>query len=426
VETDNIRALFVKCITTGIINATTDESYITVTYPDNTSHIIFRRREYITDTIAATDESVLTIPINKNQSTITFTNVNIGGLTAEYTLFGVQQVKTQALSPDVDFISIAGTVDKSAGSDSYIVSSDTTLSGTTVWSSEKPTIGTYNNWNYIVPIEIDSNVTKTVLEWVQRTNDINDSDDDDNLTGKIIIDWNESKIHGNLSTSDGSVFTAVGYLTSSTLNGLHTFEWNKSSNSNCSIELNGRNLTKLPFYTQTTGQTLNYVTYSITNYKTVNLPTISPTPYYTVKTHTYNNKTHPSDFLDDSKISSKYSKISMGEINNRNTSQGYNNSILFTMNIYVSKTPTTRTLYTYNVDDNFYVYFDGSLIDHVENDGSFTADSPHHTVITINEIGYHKIDMVFNDDQGGGNILNMVGDIIKGDVLFVEPENVPE
>lgn len=413
-----------------------------------------------------TESDVICIPINKDQETVIleWESTNISNMV--FTIIGVKQVKTQSLGPDMEFVSIIGTVDKTTNIPS-VTDSMNTKTGTTIWSSTIPDTTGNTNWSNVLPLSIDSNVTKTQIEWKQWDSSSSNMSGEFG-SGTIIIDWTNNEIIGNYGISDNDDINNQGYIYTDDLNGIKTFGWNTSSdNVSGSMEVTNSTIESLPFVVHDDCKYEN-VSYSITNYKTVNIPqlenisdsldvslsdmsdnlettmsdlsgsmttrvdtissdltelsgvvTSSTTPYFNVIITAYAGGTW-GDIITPSGMESKsmhyYKELSYGSIKfNFSTDTLINRTVMYEMNVDVVSY-TTIDLHFSALNAGCYVYVDGILVKTLNSMTNYERESYNLTV------GQHLIQYVIPQLTPPSNFnydVSIFGDIISDTVKFV-------
>jgi len=144
------------------------------------------------------------------------------------------------------------------------------------------------------------------------------------------------------------------------------------------------------------------------------IATYSPA-FYQLDISPTHNYILPSDFVDIQSTTDLYSR-GMIETGVNNIWAYSVNSMLYSMNIKVTANATID-FKLYEVDDDMYIYIDGSLVDSNLGCGAqIPVDMP---VVLIP--GEYLLQIVKNDSGGGTNRFTLHGNVIQPDIEFVYP-----
>jgi hypothetical protein len=152
-------------------------------------------------------------------------------------------------------------------------------------------------------------------------------------------------------------------------------------------------------------------------------------PYYNVTIHGDNNLTLPTDFVVAGTLG-KYREPSFGSIEKGKTvHKTESNSMLFEMNVNVlSDTTITQDLIVLN--RNLYIYVDGDYNNPVYSlTSAALSNRGTSELVTWNQpltAGFHSIQIVYNDQNGGDAEISLIGDIISDNVQFIGFSGSPD
>lgn len=143
--------------------------------------------------------------------------------------------------------------------------------------------------------------------------------------------------------------------------------------------------------------------------------TYEKTPFYTVEVGDKKDLSTPSEFTSD-QVLSIHDEFSKGSImtGGNNRRHAAFNSLLYTMNVNVLS-DTTITMKLYRLDDHLYVYVDGVL---QTSETNYSKQVPIDVSFNLTA-GNRKIEIVKNDAGLGDNGIDLVGNIISSNVLFL-------
>ena len=169
----------------------------------------------------------------------------------------------------------------------------------------------------------------------------------------------------------------------------------------------------------------NSIQYSDGSIQTVAPETV---PFWNVLCSNNQSRTTPAQMRTDrlsdpGDFNGEWSEISKGAINTglNNAYHSSFNSLMYTMWVDNIGDDTDVTLYNFANDDYFYVYVDDVLQGTYINYG---GERPRLVTIDITS-GLHRIDIVKNDPPGGSNVFELLGDIIGGNIRFINDEPYP-
>lgn len=272
INTSNIRGVYVKCWTNGTITEHgTDKAYISATFPNGEWEEIYKQGGNITDRWYNDIRTVLEfVPINANQDTISFkcTHGTDDYYKASYRIMGVQQTKQASLSPDFDVIHLLCTT--TIDNRGYISEDSTLTPNTSAYISTDPTTPITLNLSSVFPIEIEPNVTKTVItNYSADAAGNTDIQSENHTVYDITVDWVNNTVNGFIMTNYGSGITALSTrIFTGTPSNITTYNYSNGTKNMITrgepvFEIMNRNITKLPAF-----EFCNSMT-TITNYKTV-------------------------------------------------------------------------------------------------------------------------------------------------------------
>lgn len=169
----------------------------------------------------------------------------------------------------------------------------------------------------------------------------------------------------------------------------------------------------------------NSIQYSDGSIQTVAPETV---PFWNVLCSNNQSRTTPAQMRTDrlsdpGDFNGEWSEISKGAINTglNNAYHSSFNSLMYTMWVDNIGDDTDVTLYNFANDDYFYVYVDDVLQGTYINS---SGERPRLVTIDITS-GLHRIDIVKNDPPGGSNVFELLGDIIGGNIRFINDEPYP-
>lgn len=151
------------------------------------------------------------------------------------------------------------------------------------------------------------------------------------------------------------------------------------------------------------------------------------TPYWNVLNSKNNARTTPAQMRSDrlnGNFNGEWSEFSRGNIDTgyNNVAYASTNSLMYTM--WVNNTGSTTKnviMYNYSNDDAIYIYVDDSLEWTGSNISTVDARIADFDIPT----GIHRIDIIKNDSGNGSNQIELYGNIISGDIEFVEDAPYP-